>query len=194
MSRTLMIRCVAALGSAAVVLVVGVGCASGGGQVVGASTGSAVAGGGRMAGVGVFGCGDRIGGLPGSVRGVVVAGEFPSRVVRGGGDGTFAGTVTVTSTGPRLSGVTSREADVYLARAGRVVATPVAKDLIGEPFDLGPDASRVFVARGAIRPCVASGGGLLPAGRYEVFAVVVVNRGDGSRVMAVGGPWPLEVT
>jgi hypothetical protein len=122
-----------------------------------------------------------------------MTGEFPPRVDRGG-DGTFAGTVTVASTGPRFSGVTSPAADVFVVSAGEVVAMPVAKDLIGQPFDLGPGASAVFAARGTIRPCAAGAGELLPAGRYDVFAVVVVTRDDGPPLVAAGGPWPLEVT
>jgi len=139
-------------------------------------------------------CGDRTDALlvraPG---GLALTGGFPPRVARDG-DGTFAGTVTVTSTGPRVAGVTSPEADVFVARAGEVVSTPLPKDLIGRPLDLGSGARVVFTARGTIRPCAAGAGELLPAGRYDVFAVVVVNREDGSAVVAAGGPWPLEVT
>jgi hypothetical protein len=145
-----------------------------------------------MAAAAILRCGDRIDGLP-SPAGLAMTGEFPRRVDRGG-DGTFAGTVTVTCTGPALSGVTSPAADVFVARAGEVVATPLAQDLIGRPFELGSGAGTVFTARGTIRPCAAGAGGLLPAGRYDVFAVVVVNRDDGSAVVAAGGPWPLEVT
>jgi len=146
-----------------------------------------------MVRAGIPPCGNRIDGPPGSAAGLSMAGEFPPRVDRSG-DGTFAGTVTVTSTGARFSGVASPEADVVLARAGEVVTIPLAKDLIGQPFDLAAGASTVFTARGTIRPCAAGAGELLPAGRYDVFAVVVVNRDDGSTVVAAGGPWPLEVT
>jgi hypothetical protein len=106
----------------------------------------------------------------------------------------FTGTVTVTSTGQRITGVASPEADVYLAGDGEIVATALPKDSIGQRVDLDSGASMTFTARGAIRPCVASGGERLSAGRYEVFVVVVVNRDDGSAVTATGGPWPLDVT
>lgn len=146
-----------------------------------------------MAPAAILACGDRIDSLLHLARGLVMTGEFPPRFDRGG-DGTFAGTVKVTSTGPRFSGVTSPEADVFVARAGKVVTMPLAKDLIGQPFDLAPGASAVFTARGSIRPCAAGAGELLPAGRYDVFAAVVVNRDDGPAVVAAGGPWPIEVT
>jgi hypothetical protein len=138
-------------------------------------------------------CGEPAGGLLREAGGLAVTGEFPARVDRGGG-GTFAGTVTVTGTGERVAGVTSPAADVFVARRGAVVATPLPKDLIGVPFDLGPGASAVFTAPGTIRPCAPGAGGLLPPGGYEVYAVVVVHRDDGTAVVAAGGPWPLAVT
>lgn len=137
-----------------------------------------------------FQCGDRIDAE--GAGAMVVRGEFPRRVNRDG-DGTFTGTVTVTGAGARLTGVTSPEADVYLAADGEIVATALAKDSIGRPLDLDAGASATFDARGSLRSC-AGGGARLPAGRYDVFAVVVVNRDDGSAVTATGGPWPLDVT
>jgi hypothetical protein len=137
-----------------------------------------------------FQCGDRIDAR--AADAMVVGGEFPGTVNRGG-DGTFTGTVTVTGTGPRITGVASPEADVYLAGDGEIVATALAKDSIGRPVDLDRGASITFTARGAVRPCAAGGGERLPAGRYDVFAVVVVNRDDGSSVTATGGPWPIDV-
>jgi hypothetical protein len=124
---------------------------------------------------------------------LAVTGEFPTRVDRGG-DGTFAGRVTVTSTGPSVAGVTSPEADVVVARAGEVVTEPLAKDLIAQPFDLACNTSAVFRARGTIRSCGGDAAELLPAGRYDVFAMVVVSEDAGASVVATGGPWPLEVT
>ena len=193
MSRTPITRSAAALGSAAALLVLGVACASDGGETVGAAVDSAVPRGDGTAPAVTLTCGDRTHGLLARTSGLAVTGDFPPRVDRGG-DGTFVGTVTVTGTGSRVSGVTSPEADVFVARAGEVVSTPVAKDLIGQPFDLGSDASKAFTARGSIRPCAAGAGELLPAGHYDVFAVVVVNRDDGPAVVAAGGPWPIEVT
>jgi hypothetical protein len=122
-----------------------------------------------------------------------MTGELPRRVA-GNGDGMFAGTVTVAATVSGVSGVTSPEADVFVALAGAVVSMPLPKDLIGRPVDLGPGAGEVFTARGTIRHCAAGEGELLPAGHYTVFALVVINRDDGSEVVAAGGPWPLEVT
>jgi hypothetical protein len=142
-----------------------------------------------------FRCGDRTGSLPSRVDGLAVTGKFPARVDRGG-DGMFAGTVTVTGTGPRVKGVTSPEADVYLAEAGEIVTTALPKDSVGRPFEVSSGTSMDFAARGAIRPCVAGSppADLLPAGRYEIVAVVVVNRDGEPPVVVTGGPWPLEVT
>ncbi|USX53593.1 hypothetical protein [Lentzea sp. HUAS12] len=181
-----MLRMAAALGS---VLVVVTACAAGG-QSAG-STQSANSGGDVVEQASVPACGDRIDTLPGRVEGLSVTGEFPPRTGRDG-DGTFAGTVTVTSTGAEIAGVATPEADVYVARGGEVVATPVAKDSVGQVVDLRAGTGQVFTARGTIARC--AGGGVLAAGRYEVFAVVVVNRDDGPQVVVAGGPWPLEVT
>lgn len=138
----------------------------------------------------VPGCGDRIDALSGRVEGLAVTGEFPARVERGG-DGLFTGTVTVTSSGARVSGTTTPEADVYVTAAGEVVASALPKDLVGRVVDLDLGASQEFSARGTIQQC---GGGVLPAGHYEVFGMVVVTRDDGPPVVVAGGPWPLEVT
>jgi hypothetical protein len=137
-----------------------------------------------------FECGERF--ADPAADALVVRGEFPEALDRGG-DGMFAGTVTVTNTGPRLTGVASPEADVYVTGDGEIVATALPKDSIGRPVDLDSGASMTFTARGAVRPCAAGGGERLPPGRYEVFAVVVVNRDDGSAITASGGPWPLDV-
>lgn len=133
-------------------------------------------------------CGDPItAGGPLTLRGA-----FPARVARAG-DGTFTGRVTVTAGGGAVRGVTSPEADVYVAQAGKVVATPLAKDLVGRPITLGPGASEEFGATGTIRPCADRGSGLLPPGRYEVFAAMTIVDDGGSPVVATGGPWPVEV-
>ena len=126
--------------------------------------------------------------------------NFPSQVDRSG-DPSFAGTVTVTNIAKPLSGVTSPEADIFVARAGTVVAVPPAKDSIAVSIELATGGSRVFTARGSLRQCQRDGTGdatgpLIAAGRYEVYAIVVVDddTGTGNGVAAIGGPWHLEVT
>lgn len=146
-----------------------------------------------MASATFLNCGDRADSLRGQTAVLALTGAFPPRVGRGG-DATFAGTVTVTVTGPRVTGVTSPEADVYVARDGEIVSTALPKDAIGRPFDLDSGTSMVFTARGTVRPCAAGIGDSLPVGRYDVFAVVVVNRDHGPAIVATGGPWPIEVT
>lgn len=150
-------------------------------------------------------CGDRVDALvsrPGSLE---IKGAFPGRVASGG-DGTFAVTVTATGTAGRVTGTTSPYADIYVARAGEIVATPLPKDLIGRRLDLAAGASQTFTARGSLRQCTpdstgtpastpADGTGApLAPGRYEVYAVVSVIGDDGKQVTSSGGPWMLEVT
>jgi hypothetical protein len=152
-----------------------------------------------MARAAMPGCGDRVDILLNGAPDPAVTGAFPARIDRAG-EAMFTGSVTVTSGGSRISGVTSPEADVFVARAGEVVCTPLPKDLIGLPVDIDPGASHVFTARGTIRRCAAGESGgepgageMLPPGRYDVFAVVVVAQADGSAIVAPGGPWPIEV-
>jgi hypothetical protein len=147
-------------------------------------------------------CGGRVDALPGRAGPLSMTGQLPARV-SGTGDGMFTGNVTVTNNGPPISGVTSPQADVFVARAGEVVSTPLPKDLIGLLVRLESGASQAFTATGTVRQCTASGSGaaggsgagaVLARGRYDVFAVVVVNRDGGSPVVVTGGPWPIEVT
>ncbi|MFD4636155.1 hypothetical protein ACFWN2_02500 [Lentzea sp. NPDC058436] len=154
-----------------------------------ATTQSSTAGGDKVEQVPA--CGDRIDALSSRIDGLSMTGEFPPRATRDG-DGTFAGAVTVTSTGAEIAGVATPEADVYVAKAGEVVAVPLPKDSLGQAVNLRSGVSQVFTARGTVRQC--SGGGPLPQGKYEVFAAIVVNRDDGPPVVVTGGPWPLEVS
>jgi hypothetical protein len=161
----------------AALLLVPAACASGGGTAPAREGAASVN----------FRCGQRIEGS--RPDGMEVGGRFPPALKRGG-DGMFSGTVTATATGARITGVASPEADVYLARDAMVVATALPKDSTGRPVDLAAGAT--FTARGSLRSC-APGGDPLPAGHYQVFAVVLVVRDDGSSVSATGGPWPLDV-
>ncbi len=120
---------------------------------------------------------------------LTVTGRFPASVERGAG--TVVGAVTVTNTGPPITGDTSPVADVYLAREGKVVVTPMPKDLVAQPVELATGGSAEFPATGALRAC--AGGEPLPAGTYDVFAVVAVTGGDNT-LIAPGGPWRLDVT
>ncbi|WP_106188437.1 hypothetical protein [Umezawaea tangerina] len=156
--------------------------------VVLAACGRAVETGGGDVVQAVPGCGQRADGL--TATGVLaLTGRFPGSVERGGG--TFAGTVTVTNNGQALKGDTSELADVVVVRDGKVVGAPLPKDLVAKPLDLPAGASADFPATGSLREC--DGGEPLAAGSYQVFAVVSVNLG-GQGVVAVGGPWSLDVT
>ncbi len=133
-------------------------------------------------------CGVPIDVLQNSTTGLSVTGQFPPSADRRG-DGTVAGSVTVTGTG--VTGVASPDADVYLVQAGTVVSTPGPKDLVGQQVDLGATGA-TFTASGSLASC--DSGQALPAGSYDIYAAVVVNQADGSVVVAVGGPWPLALT
>lgn len=126
---------------------------------------------------------------------LTVAGDFPPATRSG--DTTVTGTVTVTARA-RVTGLSAPVAGVYVAREGRVVATPVASDLIGVAVSLAPGASQSFPATGSLQACPAStggggNGGPLPPGSYDLFAAVTVTDDAGVSVTATGGPWPLEV-
>jgi len=136
----------------------------------------------------VPGCGERADGLT-ATRTLALVGRFPTSAERGGG--TFAGTVTVTNNGEAIKGDTSQLADVVVVRDGKVVGASLPKDLVAKPLDLPAGASADFPATGSLREC--DGGEPLAAGAYQVFALVAVNQ-NGTTTVAVGGPWPLDVT
>ena len=179
------------------VVLMTIGCAPGPPRRVGSPV-PATEGGEAMQAAPLPGCGDDVAALAAAAGPLAMTGAFPGKVDRAGPP-TFTGTVTLTA-GRGVTGVTSPEADVYVTRSGTVVATPLPKDLVGVPVRLVPGASRQFPATGSLRECSEGGGPaggegrMLPAGRYEVFAAVVVTDDAGSSVLAVGGPWPVEVT
>lgn len=143
-----------------------------------------------MTGVDGIRCGDSTTALPGTAGGLVLDGAFPA-VVEDVERGIFAGTVTLRSSGAELSGVTSPEADVVVARAGQVVVEPLVKDAVGRPVQLSPGDVVELGASGGLASC--TGSGMLPPGPYEVHAVVVITRDDGPDLVVSGGPWPLRV-
>jgi hypothetical protein len=124
--------------------------------------------------------------------GLTLAGSFPERV-RATRDATVEGTVTVTNhTDRRVEGLSASRPEVYVTRAGEIVATPLPRDEVGIVLDLAQGAARDFAAAGSLRSC--SRGEPLPPGDYEVHAVLRVVEADGAQtVAAVGGPWRLEI-
>ena len=133
-------------------------------------------------------CGDSQDALR-STGSLTLAGEFPTSASRSAT--TVEGTVTVTNTGAPMQGDTSPLADVFVVREGRIVATPAPKDLIAQPFDLTTDAEARFPATADLHAC--AGGGPLPPGTYELYAVVSVVQGVNT-VHATGGPYRLDIT
>ena len=116
--------------------------------------------------------------------------KFPASVAAAAG--VVTGTVEVT--GRRaVRGVVSPRAQAFLVRDGRVVSTPMAQDLSGVRWDLAAGGVERLPADAVLVSC-EPGGGPLPAGRYELWARLVLTPDDGPGVTSVGGPWPLEIT
>ena len=115
---------------------------------------------------------------------LTVSASFPDRV----SGSTFDGTVRVTNDSDRrVEGLAASQPDVYVTRAGTIVATPLPRDDVGLALDLAPGAARKFRTAGSLRHCVD--GEPLTPGRYEVQVVLRIAGG----AAAIGGPWPLEV-
>ena len=196
MSRPPLRRLIAALGLAAVVLTFGTGCGSSSGSDPSGTSlptdvllpEGAISEGGQVDQLTSLDCGVPIEVLQNSVSGLTLTPQFPPGVDPGG-DGTITGTVTVTGGG--VSGVASPEADVYLVQSGAVVSTPGPKDAIGQQVDLGAPAGVTFAATGSITSC--DSGEPLPAGSYDIYAVIAINQDEGAVAVAVGGPWPLTI-
>jgi hypothetical protein len=127
-------------------------------------------------------CGQRVR-VAGDQR-LTVSASFPESV----SGSTFDGTVKVTNASARrVDGLAASQPDVYVMRAGTIVATPLPRDDVGLALDLAPGASREFRTAGRLRHCVDDEP--LAPGRYEVQVVLRI----AGAAAAVGGPWPLEV-
>ena len=92
-----------------------------------------------------------------------------------------SGTVDVT---PEHGGVTTRYADVVIARDGRVVVEPMPKDLMGVAVEAGSTSE--VTATASLRSCVD--GEPLPPGDYEAYVVVRIVPDGGDPVDLVSGP------
>ncbi len=133
-------------------------------------------------------CGDR---LVEERRGPLrLTGSFPARVPATGRG--FGGRVTVANgSDRRAGGLAASRPDLYVLRAGRVVAMPLARDEVGLQLDLAPGEGQDLAAAGSLASC--RDGRPLAPGRYEIRAVLPVIGLDGTAGAAAGGPWALEV-
>lgn len=138
-------------------------------------------------------CGDSIAADVGRGGGLDLSAAFPARVARGG-EGLIRGTVTVTNRDDtRFTALSAAEADVYVTRSGRIVATPLDKDDRGLAVDLAPGANRIIPATGRLRQCADDAS--LEPGTYEVYAALSLSEGtEGRPLVVAGGPWPIQVT
>jgi hypothetical protein len=113
-------------------------------------------------------------------RNMRLTGSFPARVEIG--RSTFEGTVTVVNDGDRpVEALAASRPDVYVLQAGRIVATPLARDEVGLWLHLAPGAAHELAATGSLP---------LAPGRYEIYVVLPLV----GEQPAVGGPWSLELS
>ena len=88
-----------------------------------------------------------------SGRHVALTGSFPERV-SASGRSTFDGNVAIANPGDRrLEALSASQADVYVTRSGRIVATPVPIDAVGLIVDLAPGEARDLSTTGSLRRC-----------------------------------------
>lgn len=95
-----------------------------------------------------------------------------------------------------FSGVAASSADVYAVKAGSVVAEPLARDDSGIAVDLPPGAAIALPAAGRLVRCDADpqvARPPLPPGAYQLHAMLSVVDDTGEVVVAMGGPWAVEV-
>jgi len=116
-------------------------------------------------------CGDRLHPPADDGGPLVLSADFPATVRLAQRD-VVVGSVTVTNRdGDRFSGVAASAADVFVARAGEVVATPMDRDDSGVAVDLRPGGTQPFPAMVRLTEC-ASTGRLLQPGTYELHAML----------------------
>lgn len=147
---------------------------------------------GSSASVAALTCGGRFEGPAASP--ISLVGRFPSTVDRR--EPVVSGTVEVVNSQESVSAVVIPSAEVLLVKNGRIVTLPMPQDLVGQPVTVAPGRSATLPAAGTLTPCEApdpSAASRVPPGSYEVYARVVLNRDDGSQVVAAGGPWSVEV-
>ncbi|MGW0709860.1 hypothetical protein ACWD4G_28550 [Streptomyces sp. NPDC002643] len=126
---------------------------------------------------------------PATVGVLALTGRFPAAVPAG--EESVVGTVEATSR-TAVRGLAAPVAEVFLVRDGRVVTLPVARDLIGVPWDAAPGESRRLTGEATLVSCDPDVGPL-PPGAYDLYARVVIIPDGGAPVESFGGPWPLEV-
>jgi hypothetical protein len=125
---------------------------------------------------------------------LTLTGRFPAVVNTS--ERAVSGTVEVASAKEVVRGVVSPSADVYLVRNGRIATLPLPQDLVGMRLEIAPGKVEKLPAQVTLAPCESGGGagsGTLRPGRYELYGRVVLNHDDGTSVVSIGGPWPLEV-
>lgn len=132
-------------------------------------------------------CGARFG--PTAAGALTVTGRFPA--VAAAAEQVVNGAVEVVASRSAARGVVTPMAEAFLVRNGRIVTLPVPQDAVGRDLALSEGSVERLPAVAALVPC--AGGDTLSSGTYDLYVRVVLNRDDGTRTEAVGGPWPLEV-
>lgn len=121
----------------------------------------------------------------------------PARHPRGG-NASF--TVDVTNQSDERVRATTGHPEVVVTRDGVVVGGLGATEDIGSDVDLDAGESQTFDASSLVTACAgAHRGGSLPAGEYELWAVLTFTpqtgdtRDPGATWQTAGGPWPVTV-
>ncbi|MCR6689139.1 hypothetical protein [Cellulomonas sp.] len=121
----------------------------------------------------------------------------PARHARGG-NASF--TVDVTNQSDERVRATTGHPEVVVTRDGVVVGGLGATEDIGSDVDLDAGESQTFDASSLVTACAgAHPGGSLPAGEYELWAVLTFTpqtgdtRDPGATWQTAGGPWPVTV-
>lgn len=132
-------------------------------------------------------CGERIS-APAADLPLSMTPDLPASVPASSPDGLFRGRVVVTnrSSAP-VQGTTASSPDLFVTRAGIIVAVPPPKIAVARNLDLAPGASVTYDAAGSVVAC--ADGSRLASGRYEIHAELPVD----SRT-AFAGPWQLDIT
>ena len=134
-----------------------------------------------------LGCGARFEAPPPAELGLTA--RFPASVVSG--KQPVPGTVEVVSRTGSVSGVITPAADAFLVRDGIIVSEPLPQDLVGRRLQLEAHESVTLPAQVSLLSCDDAGEAALPAGRYDLYVRVVLNRDDGTVSESIGDPHPL---
>jgi hypothetical protein len=121
--------------------------------------------------------------------GLSLVGRFPGTVTAG--EVKAAGSVDVTSPAA-VHGVAAPHADMFLAKAGRVVTLPVPQDAVGVRWELAAGVPKSVSGEVTLMSCGPAGGRLGP-GTYELYARIAIFPDSGPVLEFIGPVGTLDV-